>query len=165
MTAVAALPDLHFALLKDLQGFHILQQLAVALFVVLLNGSNQAELGCQLLEAFLLSGLGKACIHIGPLVVLAFCSVQQVFSGITDAVQFLEPQLCMFLFVFGSLQEQGCDLLEAFLLSLGCKIGILVSGLGFAGKSGFQVFLGLSACIFVSHKRILLNFIDTKILA
>ena len=48
VTAVTALPNLDFALLEDLGSLHILQQCTVALLMVLLNGSNQAELCSQL---------------------------------------------------------------------------------------------------------------------
>ena len=60
VAAVAALPHLDFALLEDLCGLYIVQQRTVALLVALLNGGHQAELGGQLREALLLSGLGKA---------------------------------------------------------------------------------------------------------
>ena len=49
--AVAALPDFDFALFEDLLGFHILQEGAVTLFMVLLDGRNTAELLRQLGEA------------------------------------------------------------------------------------------------------------------
>ena len=60
VTAVAALPYLDFALLKDLSGLYIAQQGTVTLFVVLLDGCNQTELACQIVEAFFLGGLCKA---------------------------------------------------------------------------------------------------------
>ena len=56
VTAVAAFPDLDFALGEDLGGLHVLQQCAIALFVVLFNGSHHPELCSQLGEAFLFSG-------------------------------------------------------------------------------------------------------------
>ena len=52
VAAVAALPNLDFALGEDFGGLHILQQGAVALLVMLLNGGDQTELGSQLVEAF-----------------------------------------------------------------------------------------------------------------
>ena len=48
VTAVTALPDLDLALGEDLLGLDIVQQCAVALLVVLLDGGNQTELGGQL---------------------------------------------------------------------------------------------------------------------
>lgn len=116
VTAVAALPYLDFALLEDLSGLYIAEQGTVTLFVMLLNGCNQTELASQIVEAFLLSGLGKAVVHVGPFVVLALGSVQQVFCGVTQAVQLLVPQLCVLLLVLGGLKEEGSDLLIAFLL-------------------------------------------------
>ena len=134
VTAVAAFPNGDFALGKDFSGLHVLQQGAVTLLVVLLNGGDHAELGGQGMEALFVSGLGKAFVHVGPFVVLALSSGQQVLGGIADAVQLLEPQLGVLLLVISGLQEQGCDLLVAFLLGLGCKISVLVPGLGFTGE-------------------------------
>ena len=46
----------------------------------------------------------------------------------------------MFLLVINSFEEQRRDLLVAFLLGLGCKIGVLVARLGLTGKGSQQVF-------------------------
>ena len=48
VTAVTALPNLDFTLLKDLSGFDLLQQCTLTLLVVLLNSGNQTELCSQL---------------------------------------------------------------------------------------------------------------------
>ena len=109
VTAVAAFPNSDLALGKDLSGLHVLKQCAVALLVVLLDGGDHAELGGQGREALLVSGLGKAVVHIGPFVVLALGSGQQVLSGVANAFQFLEPQLGMLLLIISGLQEQGSD--------------------------------------------------------
>ena len=155
VTAVAALPDLDLGLLEDLGSLDILQQGTVALLVVLLDGGDQTELACQLIEALLFGGLGEAGIHVGPLVVLALGGGEQVLGGIADAAQLLEPQLGVLLLVVGGLQEQGRDLLVALLLCLGSKVGILVAGLGLTSESGHQVLLGLGACVLVAHNKLL----------
>ena len=62
VTAVAALPHLHLALGKDLRHLHIVQQGAVTLLVVLLDGGHQKELLRQL------KGIGS---NINRLTVLA----------------------------------------------------------------------------------------------
>ena len=157
MAAVAALPHLDLALGEDLGGFHILQQSAVALLVMLFNGGDQAELGSQLGETLLLGGLGETGVHVGPLIVFAGSGGSQILGGITDAFQLLEPHLSVLFFIVRSLQEQGRDLLIAFLLGLGCKIGVLVAGFGFAGEGGPKIFFGLGACIFVCHGNNLLH--------
>ena len=105
MTAVAALPQLDLALGKDLRHLHIAQQGAVALLMVLFNGGDQAETLGKLVEALLVSSLGKAVIHIRPLVVLALSGGEKVFGGVADAVQFFEPQLGVFLFVVSGFEE------------------------------------------------------------
>ena len=107
VTTVAAFPDFNLALFKDLHGFHIGQQLAVAFLVMLFNGGNQAEFGGQLREALLLGGLGKAFVHIGPFVVFALGGMKQVLRRIADALELLEPHLGMLFLVLGGFEEQG----------------------------------------------------------
>ena len=46
VSAVAAFPDLDFALFEHLGGFHVLEEGAVAFFVRLFDGSNHAKLLC-----------------------------------------------------------------------------------------------------------------------
>ena len=120
--------------------------------MVLLNGGHAAELGGQLGEALLLGGLGKALVHVRPLIVLAVGGRPQVLRGAADALQLLEPHLRVFLFVVRCFQEEGRDLLKALLLRLGCEIGVLVSGLGFPGKGGLQIFLRLGSSVFGHSK-------------
>ena len=62
MSAVATFPHLHFALLKYFLHLNILEQCTVSLLVVLLNLAYEAESGCELREALLLSCLSKALI-------------------------------------------------------------------------------------------------------
>ena len=121
VTAVAALPHGHLALLEDLLHFHVAQQGAIALLVGLFDLGDQTELRSQLLEALFLSFLGHAVVHIGPLVVLAVGGRQQVLGGVAQLAQSLEPQLGVLLLIVGGLQEQGADLLIALLLGLDAK--------------------------------------------
>ena len=116
--------------------------------MVLFNGGYQAETLGQLMESLLVGGFGEAVVHIRPLVVLALSGGEKIFGGVADAVQLFEPQLGMFLLVVSSFEEQRRDLLVAFLLGLGGKIGVLVACLGLTGKGGHQVFFGLSPCVF-----------------
>ena len=131
MTAVAALPNGNTALFKDCLGLHILQQCAVTLFVGLLDSSNPTELLGKIVEAFLVSFLRHPVIHIRPLGILALGSMEQVFGGIAQLAQRLEPQLCVLFFVFRGLEEQGGNLLVARLLGNGGKVGVLIPCLRF----------------------------------
>ena len=115
--------------------------------MVLLNGGHQAELGGQLGEALLLGGLGKALVHVRPLVVLAVGRGRQVLRGAADARQLLEPHLGVLFLVVRGFQEEGRDLLKALLLGLGGEIGILVPGLGLPCKGRLQIFLRLGSGI------------------
>ena len=121
---------------------------------MLLDGGHTTELGGQLGEALGLCSLGKAFVHIGPLVVLAIGGSGQVLSSGADAVQLFEPQLGVFLLVLGGLQEEGGNLLKALLLGLRGEVGVLVAGLALAGKGGVQVLLGLCAGIRVGGFRL-----------
>ena len=147
MTAVAALPHLHLTLGKDLGRFHIVQQSTIPLLVMLLHCGNQTETLGQLREAFFLSRLGKALVHVRPLVILSFCSGGQILGRVANALQFLEPQLGMLLLVFSRLQEQSSNLLKPLLLCYRGKVGVLIPCLGFSCKGFPQVLLRLGAGI------------------
>ena len=148
--AVAALPDLDFALRENLGRLDIVQQCAVALLMVLLNGGDEAELLRELMEALFIGSLGKAVVHIRPLVVLALGGGDQILGGIADAGKLLEPELGVLLFILGGLEEERGYLLIALLLRDACEIGVFIACLRFAGKCGLKVLLGLRACLFCS---------------
>ncbi len=148
VAAVAALPDANACLAEHLGCLDVAQQGTVALLVVLLDGCHATELFSQLVEAFLVGFAGKAVVHVGPLVVLALGSVQQVLGGGAYATQVLEPQLGVLLLVLGSLQEEGGNLLIAVLLGHGGVVGVLVAGHRLTGKGCLEVFLGAGASVF-----------------
>ena len=147
---VAALPDLDFALRENLGRLDIVQQCAVALLMVLLNGGDEAELLRELMEALFIGSLGKAVIHIRPLVVLALGGGDQILGGIADAGKLLEPELGVLLFILGGLEEERGYLLIALLLRDACEIGVFIACLRLAGKCGLKVLLGLSSSVFGS---------------
>ena len=118
MSAVAALPYLDLALGEDGGGLHVLKQGAISLLVLLLYGSHHTELDCKLGEAFGLSSLGEAFVHIRPLEVLAVSGGGEVLCGAAYAVQLLEPELGVLFLIVGSLEEEGGYLLESVLLCL-----------------------------------------------
>lgn len=126
MATVAAFPHLYFTLFKDSGGFDILKQCTIALFMGFLDCANHAKLSGKLWEAFLFGSLCKALVHISPLVVFAIGSGGEVCGSIANAVEFFEPHLSMFFFVVCSLIKDSSDLFEAFFLSNGSKVGILV---------------------------------------
>ena len=147
MSAVTALPDGNAALLKHLHGLHVAQKLAVALLVHLLNGSYATELFSQIMESFLVSLTGHAVIHIRPLGVLAFGSMEKVLGSIAQLAQSFEPQFSVLLLVLCSMQEQSGNLLVTGFFGYGSKVSILVAGLRFPSKSFPQILLGLGTCI------------------
>ena len=120
MTAVAALPDAIAVAREHYAVLDILQELAIALLVVLLDCTYATHSGSNLCEAFLVSLLSHAIVHVGPLEVLASSSVLQVLYGILDSttLQILEPHLCVLLLVLRCLLEESCNLLIALLASL-----------------------------------------------
>ena len=127
MSAVSALPHLHFALLEDSLCLYIVQQGTVALFVMLLDLRNGTELLSQIMEALLIGGLRESVIHIRPFIVLARGCGCKILRGVSDAAQLLEPHLGMLLLVVRCLQKQRGNLLIAFLLRLGREVGVLVA--------------------------------------
>ena len=159
MSAVAALPDFDLALFKYLSGLNVFQKCAVTLFMFFFDRGNKAEFRGKFFEAFLFGSLRKTVIHIRPLIVFAFRCGGEVLSGVSDAVKFLEPHLCVLFFVVGCLQEKRRDLLVALFLCFGRKIGILVPCLRLSGKSRFKIFFRFCSRIFVRHIDYLLSFV------
>ena len=148
VTAVAADPD-HLGIAGEyLLLLDVGQQSKVTLLVVLLNGGNAVKQECDVVKAFLAGDLGEFLVHLGPLVILTLGGCLQVLSGGAEESQLLEPQLCMLLLVLCSLGKECGDLLIAFLLGLACKIGILVSCFGFAGKCSQQIGFGSASLQF-----------------
>ena len=148
VAAVAALPHILVAALEDHALFQVLQQLQVALLVLLLNLAHALEQEGQLGKALLLGGLGHLLIHLGPLFVLAGGGGLQVGGGVADAAQLLEPQLRVLLLVAGGFGEDCGDLLEALLLGLAGKIGVLVAGHALTGKCFPEIGFRLAALQF-----------------
>ena len=127
VSAVAALPNLDFASLEHFGSFNIVKQSTIALFMALFDSCNHPEFRSKLRESLFLCGLGEACVHVCPLVVLAFSRSYKILCCIAYAVELLEPKLRVLLLVVGCLEEQGCNLLEAVFLCLRCEIGVFVS--------------------------------------
>ena len=157
MSAVAALPYLYLTLCEDLCHFHIVKQRAVALLMMLFNSSYQTEFRGQLRESLFLGSLCETFVHIRPLIVLAFSGMKQVLSGISDALHFLKPHLCVLFLIVSRLQKQSRDLLISFLLCYGREICILVARLRFSGESGLQVLFCLCSSVF-AHLLFFLSF-------
>ena len=148
VAAVAAFPDLDFALFEHLRCLQIVQQCAVALFVVLFDLRDEAEALCQLREALFLGSLGKVLIHIRPFVVFACGGSGQIGLRVADAGQLLEPELCVLLLVLRCFQKQRRHLLVALFFRDGREESVLVPCLRFACKGCAQIRFGFRACIF-----------------
>ena len=112
-----------------------------------LNSGNTTELLSQIVKAFFICFSCHTIIHISPLSIFAFRCMEQVFGSVTKLAESLKPQFRMFLFIFGSLQEKCCNLLEACLLCNRSKVCILVSCLRFACKCFPKVLFGLGTGI------------------
>ena len=146
VAAVGALPDAVALAGEDNAVLDVLQELAVALFVLLLDLAHHAELGRDLLESFFFRFLRHAGVHVRPLVVLAGRGVGEILYGRGHPVmQVLEPDLRMLLLVGRGLLEDLGDLHIAILLGLGRVIGVLVASHGLAGESLLEVPFGLGS--------------------
>src|SRR5699024_984781 len=127
VSAVAAFPDFNFASGEHFRRLRLAEQRAIALFMMLLDGSHKAECRRKFRESLFLCGFCKSVVHICPLVILTLCGVEQVLGGIADAVQFFEPHLRMLFLIVRRLQEKCGDLLIALFFCLGSKISILIA--------------------------------------
>ena len=121
MPAVAAFPYLDLTLFKNLRHLHIVKQGTVALLVVLFHGRYQAETLSQLWKAFLLGGLGKAVVHVRPLIILAHGGGKQIFGCVSDAAELLEPQLSVLLFIVCGFLERSAICSNPSFLALEAK--------------------------------------------
>ena len=141
VSAVAANPDGITVAAEDESILDVLQQLAIALLVSLLDGSDSAELVGDLCEAFLLSFLSHVGVHVSPLVVLAVSGSLEVLACALEIAAFkiLEPQLSVLLLVLSGLLEDSSDLLVAILASFACEISILVASLALTCECFLQV--------------------------
>ena len=124
------------------------QQLQVALLVLLLDDGDPFEQSGDAVEALLTGGLGHLLVHGHPLVVLTLGGSLQVFTGVTNAAQLLEPDLGVLLLVVGSLGKQSGDLLITLLLCLAGEVGVFVACLALTGKCCPQIGLGLASLEF-----------------
>ena len=95
VAAVAAIPDLDARALEDLVVLEVLGELHIALFVGLFDLGDSRELVGQSNEALFLCGLGHFLVHLGPFEVLTLSRRDEVLRRGANAVQRLEPELCM----------------------------------------------------------------------
>ena len=153
VAAIAAFPNLHFALFKHALGLYIRQERAIALFVFLFNGRHAAELLGQIVEALFIGFAGHARVHVRPLGILALGRVQKVFRRVAQLAQVLEPQLGVLLLILRRLQEQRGNLLKALFLGHRSEIGVLVARLRFARERFPQVLFRARARIRVLARR------------
>ena len=110
VAAVGTLPNAIAVATEDYLVFDVFEQLAVALFVVLLNGSHHIKLGSDGCETFFASYARKLGVHVGPLIVFAGSSIGQVVGGGRNfaIVQNLEPNLgVLFLVVCGFFKKRS----------------------------------------------------------
>lgn len=154
VAAVRALPNHVLVAGEHETALHVFKEFPVSLLVGLLDGAYLLEQEGDVIEAFLLRCLGETRIHICPLVVLAGCSVRQVYGRFRDfpAVKELEPYLRMLFLILSRLLEQLAYLHIAVLDGLRCIIEVLGMRLGFPGESRHEVLLCLGAFQFCHNK-------------
>ena len=147
VSAVAAFPHNDSALFEYSLGLYVGKKRTVSFLVSLLNSCNASELSCELVEALCLCVLCELIVHIGPFVVFTLCCVEKVFSSVAKLSESLEPKLCVLLLVISGLEEYSRDLLVSCFLCYGSKVGIFISCLRLACKSGPKILLGLGSGI------------------
>ena len=90
VSAVAAFPDGYAGFFKHRFRFHIFQKCAVSFLVRLFNSGNSTELCGKSVKAFFLRLAGHSFVHVGPLCVLTFSGMEQVFCRVAKLAQCLE---------------------------------------------------------------------------
>jgi hypothetical protein len=134
VAAVGAEPYANVLGNEDLLGLELLKNCSVTSLMLLLDSGYHIEQQCDLGEALLAGILCEACVHIGPLVVLACSSVCQVGSGIGNAavMEQLEPDLCVLLLVL-------CGLCTSVMW--GAIFNLAVEGLGAKSAAASGLFM------------------------
>ena len=87
MTAITALPNRHATFAEHFVRLHILQQCAVTLLMMFLNGSDTPELLCKAMEALLFGLTCESVVHVGPFVVLPFGGMLKIDGRIFADLQ------------------------------------------------------------------------------
>ena len=115
--------------------------------MLLLDIAHHLKQRRDLIETLGLCFFCKALVHIRPLIVLAGCTVKQVFHGAGDfaAVKLLKPDLGMFLLIVRRHLEDICNLLIAVLFRLGSVVSVFIARLRFTCERCHQVRLCLAA--------------------
>ena len=120
VSAVDAFPDDIAVLGEYAVALDVGEKLAVAFLVSLFNGTNSLEQCSDLREALFLCLPCKFLIHIRPLVILAGSSIAQVLCRFRHtAVEQLEPDLCVLLFIVSGFLKELSDLDIAVFFCLG----------------------------------------------
>lgn len=133
-----------------------LLELQITMFVEFLGNGNGAHGGGDVLETFFLSGFCKRRVHGVPFIMLASSSLPQVDHGIRGfasgelagnleitTLKEAPEALGMLGFLMGSFQKDFMGNDNTVFFGLFGKEGITVARLGFSGKGGENIFLGL----------------------
>ena len=150
MSAVSTLPY-HITLAREYYCIlDVLQQLAIALLMVLLDSPHLFKFLGNLVKAFFTSLLSHASIHISPFEVLTVSRIRQIRFSVTHAtaIQILIPHLSMLFLVSCRLLENRCYLHVTILLSLRSKVSVFITSHTLTSKSLLEVLLGLCSLQF-----------------
>ena len=93
VSAVAAFPDGNARLFEYGFALDVFQKGAVSFLVRLFNGGHAPELRRKRRESFFLRLARHSFVHVRPLGVFSLGGVKQVFGGVAQSSQCLEPQL------------------------------------------------------------------------
>ena len=121
VSAVAALPYSDFAFCKNFVVFDVFKKRAIAFLVMFFDSRDKAESCRKRLEALFFGVTRELLVHIRPFVVFALGGGKQIFCGVAYSVEFLKPEFCVFLFVFGGFQKQSGNLLVALFFATEAK--------------------------------------------
>ena len=118
MAAVAALPDAVAVFGENKAALDVLEQLAIASFVLFLDGRDHLEQIGDLVKALFAGVFCETGIHLGPFLMLALCGDLKVFCGAVHAFKDLVPDFRVLFLIGSGLQEDLGDLLIAVFFCL-----------------------------------------------
>ena len=130
MTAIHAYPHTFFILRKNTSVSNVLCKLGKSFFVFFFNLANQFKKCSNFVISFAFCRLGKACIHLGPFVVLATCCIFEiVLGGLKSVLNKTKPKLSMSSFICCRLFKEFGNLAISVFSGLFCIKSLLVSSL------------------------------------
>lgn len=129
VSAVCADPEDFFLFFKDRIVLDILQELAIARFVLFFDFSDHAEKASDVRKSLGFGIFREILIHFGPFVIFSIRGGFQIAGGVGNfpAVQQLKPDFGVLFFIARGFLENSADLNIPVFFGLRREVGVFVA--------------------------------------